>query len=347
MVVAFLIATGLAAQTIGQDCRDDAGVDRCAAQDVARTNELYGVKSIEELARTGAQVRRVFYVDGYGRDLVAISFIRDPGKDPAAFIHFPQRAGQAASSLAAPVPNSVWSDILRRSDLFDRKLSGPISAEPKICMHAWVFRVESFDPPRADLQHSSLRRKTEDACDDGPARAYAVEVEQAALPLFPHCAHLDPRQHRNEASQLAACRLLSGDRMAAAEVMNRAVDLRRKHLGEDQKRFRGFFAHVSSIDWQGEQITMDSLKAADFWAVRLAAAGHTNFYFDRVEGLTADRARLLGNLTRTVEQLDAERNVARTTTYVAPVELAWIFGPTQSWEIERAIVKPWAIRKEP
>lgn len=81
-------------------CSDDQGTDRCSAEEQRRVLELFGGKPIEEHARAGDQVRRSFYVDGYGRDLLAIVFIRAPGQDPTVQVHFPAQTGR---SRTAPI----------------------------------------------------------------------------------------------------------------------------------------------------------------------------------------------------------------------------------------------------
>ena len=334
--VPLLLVAAAATQPVPDDCRDDRGSDRCATAAQAKMRALYGLPSIEEHQRAGDQVRRVMYVDGYGRDVVAISFVRAPGREPIASVYFPRREGEAAMEpLRAAVPNGVWEDILRRSGLFDRTLEPLAKAEPEICLHSWVFVVEANDPGRANYTPPALRRKTEDACSNGLARAYA-EVERAALPLFPHCARLDPDQHRNEATQLAACRILRGDRMAAAEVMNRANELRFVRGVEDRQRIASLFAHSVTIDWQGERASAGMLDAAALWARKLGEAP-ANLFISDIQGLAADRARLTGFFSRAVN----DGNETPTKYFTAPVELVWVFGSAQEWEVERATVGAW------
>lgn len=336
-----LMAAASGVQSASSDCRDDRGADRCAPSAQAKMLELYGVPSVEEHARRGDQVRRTFYVDGYGRDLIAISFVRSPGRDPVASVYFPRSPNaRAIQSLEAAVPHRAWANLLRRSELFDRALA-PKPTDPEavnICMHSWVFVVEANDPARANSAPASLRRTTEDACSHGPAQAFAVELQQAALPLFAHCDRLDPAKHRNPASQLGACRLLTGDRMAAAEVMNRADALPRFRSPSDREQIAGLFSHSVSIDWAGERRTLGMIPAGQFWADKLLAVGGANFYFERVEGLSADRVRLTGAFSRSEDSPGGE---GRSVYYRAPVELTWQFGPSQQWEIIGATVGAW------
>lgn len=323
-----LLAAPIAAQQRpDRNCTDDRGVDRCAAEQQRRVRALFGARSIEEHEAAGDQIRRVFYVDGYGRDMVAISFVRAPGRDPTVFVHFPRREGEPASEpLQAPVPRAVWGDVLFRSAGFDRSFVPLAPGTTSICLHSWVYTIEASDPPRHG-RPARTRRKTEDACQDGPGETYAVELERAALALLPHCAALDPEQHRNEASMLAACRTLSGDRMAAAEVLNRAGAFRRVHGPDEVNLIAGHFdLSRASVDWNGARHPAGS-GAAAFWAAKMSEGGHTNFYVESVEGISADRVRLTGWLARG----DGTR---------ARVEQNWVFGTIQEYWIESATVGP-------
>lgn len=319
------------------NCSDDRGADRCAAQQQARTRALFGLRSIEQHRDAGDQVRRVFYVDGYGRDMIAIAFVRAPGREPMAQIHFPRREGQRATPpLEAPVSHTVWGEMLRRSANFDRSYT-PRPQNPEevsICLHSWVYTVEANDPARTNLARASLRRKTEDSCQRGPAVEFAADLQRAALPLFPHCDRLDPGQHRNPAAQLAACAALTGDRMAAAEVMNRLGAFRRARGTQDGQLLAGLFAQRARIDWNGVRSDPNDLYQGNFWLARMAADGAPGFYHDRVEGLAADRVRVTGTLQRSTDGPAASH-------FRAPVEMIWVFGPSQEFQVDSATVGAW------
>ncbi|HEX8572945.1 MAG TPA: hypothetical protein VF759_09350 [Allosphingosinicella sp.] len=318
------------------DCRDDRGVDRCAAGQQRRVRELYRLKSIEEHQAAGDQVRRVFYVDGYGRDLIAIAFVRSPGQDPAAWVHFPAAPRPApAPPMQSLAPKAVWEEMLDRSWLFDRRLVAEKPEGPVICMHAWVYTIEATDPagPAGYEKSEPPRRKTGDACSDELAQDYGDEVAKAALPLFPACAALDPEQHCNAASQLAACAILRGDRMAAAEVLNRAGAFRRAREAGESVLLRGLFASRATVDWNGS-VGRDALRLHDFWLARLEEAGRPAFYVESVEGLSSQRVRLIGTLTRTEERPAGER------TLTARVEQIWHFTPAREYQVESVKVGP-------
>ena len=308
LAAVFLVFSLQAAPAAGQapvdrNCSDDRGIDRCSAEQQRRTRERFGVPSIEEHAAAGDQVRRAFYVDGYGRDLVAIVFVRPRGREPELRVHFFQDEGaERWEPLVAPVPGPVWEDVIRRSEHFDRELVGlppppPESNVITFCLHSWVFTVEAVDPAEEDEQ-PVVRRRTEDACQDGLAEAYAGELERAAVPLIPHCARLDPQLHRGHASLLAACGALSGDRLAAAEVMNRVSLFRNITEPEDASVISSLFEPDSIVDWNGER-NEGPWSAATFWAAKVGIGdGGIPFFYSNVHGESADRVRVTGMLSR-------------------------------------------------
>ena len=327
-----------------RNCTDDRGVDRCSAAQQKRVRELFGVRSIEEHAAAGDQVRRAFYVDGYGGDVVTISFVRAAGREPMLWVHYPARKGEPRSEpLSAAVPDSVWQGVIERSAHFDRKLV-PLPGEARskddddtqeivLCIHSWVYTVEATDPAEREGRPPTIRRKVEDACENGLAEAYAVDLQRAALPLFPHCAALDPKQHRNPASQLGACRLLEGDRLAAAEVLNRAEELDHLEGPDDANSIRHLFDWEAVVDWAGQR-NDGTDSAAKFWATKITEGeGRTNLYYDTIRGESSERVRLNGILLRPAAGPDYE---------VAKVEQIWR-RDGRDFVIERVSVEPFKV----
>ena len=340
----FLVAQTATAQVAGnRSCRDDNGTDRCAEAQQRQVRESFGVRSIEEHRNAGDQVRRVFYVDGYGRDLILIAFVRAPGRDPALWVHYPRREGEARpESLQAPVPQAAWNEVVQRSENFDRTFAPRAGEDPELrsfCLHGWVYTIESVGRNGGPRLPAEIRRKTESACEDGPGAAYARDVERIALTLIPHCAALNPEYHRNPSSILSACRILHGDRLAAAEVLNLAHGF--LHIGgpEHAHRIQSLFAHEVSIDWSGERYRGDSLGAPAFWTARLDQedSGHTNLIVASVDAESADRVRLRGTLRRSVDGPRGRGNSSQE----ARVELIWTRDLNSEMKVESAMVGPW------
>ena len=300
---------------------------------------LYGVPSIEEHAAAGDELRRIFYVDGYGRDLILIAFVRAPGRDPELRVHYPRREREARPDpLRAPVPQGAWNEVVARAAHFDRSFVAVPEAGPSICSHSWVYVMEAAEPSRYPQQPVQIRRKTEDACEEGPGQVYARDLARLALGLIPHCSALDPAQHRNEASMLDACRILHGDRLAAAEVLNRAGAFRQLRGPQDAERIAGHFAQETQIDWAGAPYRGAGYRAGEFWTARLGPGdGPTNMYFERVEGETGRRVRLSGSLSRSVDTPRGEGTGIETAT----VEQIWTRDGNGEMQVERATIGPW------
>ena len=345
VAAALLFAFAAVGPAVGQatpsaECSDDRGVDRCAEAQQRRVRELYGVPPIEAHRDAGDQVRRVFYVDGSGRDLVLVAFLRSPGRDPVVQVHFPQRSGQArAAPLEALVPQPVWDEVILRSMHFERSYERRPDEPPAVCLHSWVYTVESVDRAQGRLP-AEVRRKTEDACEDGPAGSYAMEVPRLALALFPACAALDPTQYRNSATMLVTCRLLRGDRLAAAEALNLAGAFRQFDGPEDAGLLRGRFDYRGAVDWNGARNSGDGT-ATNFWVERIVADGSSNLFVEAVNGETADRVLLTGFLSRSVQSADRESRYQE-----ARVEQIWARDINGDLKVQRATVRPWRRRHD-
>ncbi|HEY0116061.1 MAG TPA: hypothetical protein VGB54_10100 [Allosphingosinicella sp.] len=209
------------------------------------------MKPIEEHARAGDQVRRAFYVDGYGRDLLALSFVRAPGRDPTLFVHFPARSdGSRSEPRSALVPAQVWDRLIEASEHFDRRLQPrPGEREENLCLHSWVYTVEAHDPESIVGQDAGIRRSIQDACAGGLAANYAVALADYALPLLPYCAALGEHARGNP-GQLAECEMLEGDRIAAAEALRTAREfMRATRLRSPEAQWA--FSSEAVLVWSG------------------------------------------------------------------------------------------------
>ena len=334
-------AEAAAQARLSRNCSDDSGVDRCATEQQQRVRDLFGVPPIEELHAAGAQVRRAFYVDGYGRDLIALSFVRAPGRDPTLTVHWPRNSDLPAREPAqALLAQPVWEEVLTRSQYFDRDLA-PRTADPNnpvICLHSWVYTVEAADPPRGRGYPGAVRRKVQDACGDGLAQPYATELARIALAAVPFCAALDRQLHRNEASMLHACAMLEGDRLAAAEGFNQALRLARVDRQDDSLRAREIFQYRGALEWEGQTFAGDRGEAVAAWIERMIGEDTPNFYIRRVVGESAPRVRVEGQMSRTLRAPGAQ-----AVNQAAPVTLLLESHPNDpGLRVERATVGSFA-----
>lgn len=302
---------------------------------------LYGVPPVEEHRDAGDQLWRVIYVDGYGRDVVLVTFVRTRGRDPAVWVQYPQHEGAARiEPLEGRVPQQIWNQVRERARHFDRTFKLQPEEDPAIrmiCLHGWVSVIEAVER-RFGSRLAGIRRKTERSCEDGPGTRFAWELQQLTVPLFPHCAALDREQHRNAAMILDACRFLHGDRLAAAEVFNLAAGFRFVSRAENAHRIAGRFASETTIDWNGDVFRGHGYQADEFWVAHIGEGStHASFFFERVEGETGDRVIVTGGLTRSAATPQGQRPRYEQ----ARVRQVWVRDINGDFLIEQAFVGPW------
>jgi hypothetical protein len=323
----------MAAQSEVRDaCRTDRTSDACIRARTEAVRQPYEVPSLERLEAAGSRVRQVFYDDRAGG--LIVSFVAPRGGSAVVTVHYPRRSdGRRPSPLQAPVPERVWRDVLGLSEPFDAR-SRP-SNPRTICLDGGTYLVEAVDPDRAGRLGGATRQTLGHSCERGPTPAYAYAIARLALPLFPACARIDARRYAQPVRQLGACRLLNGDRMAAADVLSRARGFSVTANAEDTMRLAGLFSTRSELRWDGAPQAGDP---ATIWAARAAPSiGVTRFRIEAVEGLSSRRVRLTGHLTRPVDT----RLGTATGPETARVEQLWQRNRDGFFRVARATVGPW------
>jgi hypothetical protein len=216
-------------------CADNDGAERCD-KDIQRDMlDLYTWESAKALADGGVQFRRFMMVDGYGRDVIGITFERWPGSSPQVSVDVP-RSKIAGGELEGPPPTplvaTLGQDAWRRTpavtERFDQKLAREIEGNESndenvltICLHGWFTVVEAGDParpPAAIIAPPELRSDAEGSCAKGLAMPAAFELAQIAFGSLEECHGLILSNFRNLIALLAYCNRLGGDRLAAAEA---------------------------------------------------------------------------------------------------------------------------------
>jgi hypothetical protein len=230
---AVLAETAPVVAEIDPDCGDDRGTDRCDAADQARMRALYGWDSAAALVAAGVQFRRFMMVDGYGRDVLGLTFERRPGASPRLIVEVPGQADLDEGSdtpTAAPLTTTLgaaqWEKVLRLTDNFEQALVSERTSNEQgsdviaICLHSWVTVLEAGDPAKATASAApaKLRADTEDACAAGLAMPAAFELAELAYEELEECHGLDRVTHRNRIMLLNTCAQLGGDRLAAASA---------------------------------------------------------------------------------------------------------------------------------
>lgn len=293
MLLSFLVSMAIGATDPMKDpCRDDHMRDRCSAAEQDRMRKLYRVEPIKAFA--AGTSRRVFYVDGYGNDVVAIEFMRMPERDPTLRVHFPKVPGEKPiPPLQTMLTAEQWQTIIDASENFDRSFAPRKLTKAEtddddivICLHSWVYWAEATDSGKAP------RSVTEDSCNDAPVEQYAWAAVKLARSAFAHCRALDPQFSRNDATLLRSCEGLFGDRLAAAEVFNRGESLRRIDSPDSDGGINRFSDYELTVDYNGDVKKGPAAEA--LWKSIFAAKNRPNFYYDWIKGLDADTVIVTG-----------------------------------------------------
>ncbi len=238
-------------------CEDDRGVDRCDGDIQANMLDLYGWMSAQELVEQGIQFRRFMMVDGYGRDVLALAFERRPGRSPVVQVWVPkpqyaegETEDPPETPLTATLSAAQWQRALELTELFDEKLAkeeakkDPNDKTLTICLHSWFTVIEAGEPPRirnGKTSPAKIRSDAEDACTKGLAMPASFDLADLAFEALAECHGLDLDKYRNRIMQLAHCKRLGGDRIAATAVAEMIRDLEEQLERADEGAFQRFF----------------------------------------------------------------------------------------------------------
>lgn len=317
-------------------CGDDHGIDRCDDTVQQRMRVLYGFDSSAKLLEQSVTLRRAFFVDGYGNDVAAISFLRRPDATPLVEVRTPPPTGATSPRIvSAAIDSDAWNAAISQSAHFEQQLarempsnedSGGESDRFSICLHAWFVVVEAVDAPRvspnvlagtgsdamarnpalpveAPMEPGTTRSDAESACSAGLATRYAFEMADIALAALPECSTLERDSFRNTPMVLAECSRLDGDKLAAGEAnamirkLERALSLNNRQ--ELNWLFVGFGEDRSSLF--------------------MAALDGGQLYLSRTIGVDADHAEVSGLVSFTnesgepVEMADISLRLIRQT----------------------------------
>ena len=309
-----------------RECLDDDHTNRCLPEVQARVRALLNVAAIEDEATSGAIVYRAFYVDGYGRDMPAVSFERRPGQSPEVVIY-----GRDGRSTRAPVSADAWERVRREARFADRVLEPLERTTPGagICLHSWVQTIEIANAPRERFAEEPVRRRTEDACGGGVTTRFAFFLAEAAAEQIPWCERIDPDHQRNDVTQLETCLMFSGDRMAAADLHNERLADTRWMRDEDLdigdvRRYLGVNG-PHSLTWGDQVIRSEQWSDRDvpeFLLARFTDHPYLMFWPLSVEGLDSRRVIVRGRAESIVNEARSTADYAQTWVWNES-SLAW------------------------
>ena len=339
MLFAVLFSLAIGGQTPepipSRDCRDDNGADRCATDAQVRTRQTLGLASIEDEARSGVEAYRALYVDGYGRDMLAVAFERRPGRSPRVVVYLAD-----GKTLSGAAPLEDWRAVREGAAYADRRLEPlPKTDELDICFHAWLTTVEMANAPQGGERVVPVRRSQQSACGGELTTRFAFDLAARAVRLLPDCAVLKSEDHRNDVTRLAVCGRLEGDGMAAASLMNQ-IGAGRVALRGDLAPARGWSAWMgtnnqATLTWDGvtarNERTVNGRHADRLLAAQVDAAPGLRAYMDRFNAVSSRRIETTGSLERDIGD--------RRET--APFQQVWVWDSgLGGWMLDTWIVEP-------
>ncbi len=349
MLIALLGAAaigGQAAPPLDRTCLDDNNRDICAP--VARAERLtsLGMATAEADAEAGVESYRVFFVDGYGRDMPGFVFERRPGAGPMSVVY-----GAGGARLEAPVSPAMWDEVVARAEFADRELAPlPAVANPLagICLHAWSSTVEMTNSPLYRWRSEPVRRRTESACNGALTTRFAFFVAEQTLKAQPHCQGLDPDRQRNVVTLVASCMALKGDRVAAGSLFDQISDGRPRQGADltDPFAWQAYLGTNGSprLDWAGQTVVGTqgrTRSVAEFIVARLQERPSLRFYPSTYEATDARRVVVTGKAYYS-EQTEGEAE----RSFEAEFTQTWVFDPNlSSWMVSDWTVQPFSRRR--
>ncbi len=345
MLIALLgaaVIAGQAANAPDRTCLDNDGRDVCAQAVRADLLQRLGLPSAEAEAGDGVESYRVFFVDGYGRDLPAFVFERRPGSGPRSVVY-----GQGGARLEAPASLEIWREVVARAEFADRELVPSVVGreEVAICLHGWTSTVEMTNSPVGRGRVAPVRRRTENACDGALTTRYAFFVAEQTLKAQPQCQGLDPDLQRNTATLIATCVALKGDRIAAGSVHDQIRDGRPRN-GLDQTSPLAWQTYMGingspRLDWAGQVMTTErgvDRAVAEFIVARLAERPGLRFELASYEGVDSRRVKVTGHARYAEETTDGQER-----EFQAPFTQTWVWDPNLSqWMLSDWTVQPFS-----
>ena len=291
-------------------CGDDQGTDRCDPEVQQRMRDLYGVESAEALVASGITAYRAMFVDGYGRDIAIVSFVREPGVSPFVEVRTPKAEDGTtqAEPLRAPIGSEIWNDVIASAAYFDEKLAREVRPPEedgtlRFCLHGWFVVAEAAVATRVDqsvlagtgsmdadrdislaveavMRESSIRSDAESSCAGGLAVGFAFGLADFAATALSQCDTFDGEDFRNLPVLLSACARASGDRLSTGDASRLATKLNRALRLERQDELEWLF------------VGLPEERARRF----LTAIEGGDLYLNAPEGVDPDHARIAGQV---------------------------------------------------
>lgn len=301
----------------------------CTAEGQATLRQELGVASMEDEVAAGVEAYRAFYLEG-GGGLPAVAFVRRPGQNPAVEVD----GGPRRPKMTREISIDVWNQVRAEAAIADRVLA-PLPGKPggagaieDVCMDGGAVMVETGAPATAAHNPASVRRLARSSCNVGPTLIFARQLASRALASFPACSAIDSAWGPDGAIMvLRDCYQLTGDQLAAVEVMNR-------FKGEpwgDEAVAQMAWRRTTGVDestrliLNGDQIRGDAPGAL---VARLGSVRNLHLALTKIHGVSSLEVQTEGWASYTAPTADNGQTVDATFTQV------WRLSSTgQGWRL--------------
>ena len=277
----------------------------CTETGRAELRQQLGLQPLEVETAQGVEVYRAFYLEGGGAR-PAVAFVRRPGQNPSVEV----TAG-VGSLMHADVPLEVWSQVQAAGQVADLAVVPRQGAE-SACMDGGAVFAEIGLPAANSRSPTINRQRAASSCQDSGTLFFSRLLAQLAEQLLPGCAAI-PRDFLSDAvTRLHYCRRLTGDQIAAAEVMGLAH--RETSVREDDSlaRKRVEWARATGVNpwtrlrWAGEDVPpnpggRDAGGATDFLIARSEEAPSLRFHPVAFNGVSATVVEVSGHASKSAE----------------------------------------------
>ncbi|HYF22013.1 MAG TPA: hypothetical protein VD929_01310 [Caulobacteraceae bacterium] len=249
-----------------EDELDGEPLEVCSPARAAYRTALYDTDSLESLRASGTEGWRVFFTDGYDRDYPLVEAVLTP-KGSVVGWTVPYGSIVPSRTKRSVKLDPETTEVLRRRVRLamnapknpPRIRRGPDGEEEYlICGHSWKAVVETWSPGES-------RRRVVDTCDHDAAYDAAFGFGSDVVSLFPECMALKPENYRNVLQALFHCGQLTGERMAAASVVNAA---RAPAFSEPEAAAASITEHLEArarISWPGRPSAEGAEAVAKLW----------------------------------------------------------------------------------
>lgn len=222
MSILLLLSFAITAQTAPDAIVDQrrctgARIDEvCSPQGREALRKASGLDSVENEAAAGVELYRAFFLEGGGR-LPVVSFVRRPGQNSSVEV-----TAYDGRKMTAQVSSAVWEQVRTQALLADKALAPLGTPDDDICMEGGAVLAEIGEPAWGARQPAAIRSRAQSSCAQDNTVQFARSVALLAAETLPACAVIDANRWGDGGiRRLRACFQLSGDQVAAAEVMNR------------------------------------------------------------------------------------------------------------------------------